>query len=85
SAPKPSAAEHRVRKGMCGRDAGPKPTGTSSRRPLRPGVGCPKGQHNQTAETMTNAPTLSQRVPSDGPEEGLAHRDPPLPVVKPGG
>ncbi len=55
SAPKPSAAEPRARKGVCGKDAGPKPTGTSSRRPLRPEVGCPKGKRNQTAETMTNA------------------------------
>ncbi len=50
---KPSAAEPLARKGVCGRDAGPKPTGTSSRRPLRPGVGCPKGKGHQTAEMMT--------------------------------
>ncbi|MGF1614568.1 MAG: flagellar basal body P-ring formation chaperone FlgA, partial [Gammaproteobacteria bacterium] len=42
-------------KGVCGKDAGPKPTGTSSQRPLRQGVDCPKGKGHQTAETMTNA------------------------------
>ncbi len=42
-------------KGVCGKDAGPKPTGTSSRRSLHQRVGCPKGKGHPTAETMTNA------------------------------
>ncbi len=40
---------------ICAEAAGPKPTGTSARRPLRPRVGCLKGKGHPTAETMTNA------------------------------
>ncbi|MGF1613599.1 MAG: hypothetical protein ACFCVA_06695 [Gammaproteobacteria bacterium] len=42
-------------KGVCGKDAGPKPTGTSSRCPLLQGGGCPQGKGHPAAETMTNA------------------------------
>ena len=45
------------RKGVCGRDAGLKPTGMCSRRPLHQGVGCPKGKDKKRSMSVNQPGT----------------------------
>ena len=72
SVPKPSAAEA-LAASVCTEAAGPKPTGTSSRRPLRLRVGCPQGKGHQIAERMTNAGSAMSGVNRQGNLECEGH------------
>ncbi|MGF1614665.1 MAG: hypothetical protein ACFCVA_12360 [Gammaproteobacteria bacterium] len=71
--PKPSAAESLGSKGVCGKDAGPKPIGASSRRPLPQGVGCPKGKGHPAAETMINAYSLPRNRVGEAVDRAKGH------------